>query len=499
MRIIHVVFCLIVWCSALYARQNAEPFSSTANAWVLSGDYPDPTIIRDGEWYYMTHSAFDYIPGLTIMRSHDMKTWRPVGSALNKYIGSIWAPDLCKHNGRYYIYFTKATNGRNFKNFVVYADNIEGEWSEPIDLHVDGKIDPCHVVDQATGERWLFLSGGYRIRLRADGLASAGEMEHVYNGWKIPRDWEIESNSLEGPKMKRVGDWYYFLNAQGGTSGPPTSHMVVVARSKNLRGPWENMPGNPLIHTWKGSEQWQSKGHGSLVDDGEGHWYVVFHTYEKLFHSLGRNTMIESVELTNDGWWVAPLDTMLEDRVKPMTIERDLGAFRIGLDWKAYMDYDPDRYSWGDRTITIQGKGDSPAASSPLMFVAGSHSYEFSVKVKRQGNAVAGLTLYYNKGNYAGIGFDESLRYRFRRAQKSRSGSCRGNKEMWLKVRMSDNVMTSYTSYDGKKWNKETSSIELSGYTHNTLGDYQSVLPGLFVYGEGKATFSDFHFETLEK
>lgn len=471
---------------------------SFSQSLVLAGDYPDPTIVRDGKWYYMTHSAFDYVPGLTIMKSQDMKSWQPIGFALRRYIGSIWAPDICKYKGKYYIYFTVAAKGKPFKNFVVYADKIDGEWSAPIDLHVDGKIDPCHVVDEKTGERWLFVSGGNRIKLSADGLRAEGKLEHVYNGWKIPREWDIESTSLEGPKLKRVGDYYYYLSAQGGTSGPATSHMVVVARSKDLSHVWENMPSNPLIHTWKPTEQWQSKGHGSLVDDSKGNWYVVFHAYEKYFQSLGRNTMIEPVRKTADGWWVAPLDTMLEGRVQPITLERDLGAFRIGYDWKAYMDYEPSRYLIAGRSITIQGKGDDPASASPLMFVAGAHRYELTVKVQRRGNAVAGITLYYNKTNYAGIGFDDKLRYRFRRAQKSRSGSCRGIEPLWIKVRMEDNVMTAYTSYDGKRWNKETSSIELSGYNHNTLGDYQSVLPGLFVYGDGQATFSEFHFEKLK-
>lgn len=496
-KILIALFLCVAFCPHCFSQ-----------SWVLRGDFPDPTIVRDGKWYYMTHSAFDYVPGLTVMKSKDLKTWQPIGSALQKYIGSIWAPDICKYKGRYYIYFTVAAKGQKFKNFVVYADHIEGPWSEPIDLHVDGKIDPCHVVDELTGERWLFVSGGNRIKLAADGLSVIGKLEHVYNGWKIPRDWDIESTSLEGPKLKRVGDYYYWLSAQGGTSGPATSHMVVVARSKSLQAGsshagsssqvWENMSDNPLIHTWKPTEQWQSKGHGSLVDDGKGNWFVVFHAYEKYYQSLGRNTMLEPVKQTADGWWVAPLDTMLEDKTKDISLDRDLGAFRVGYDWKAYMDYEPQRYQIANRTLTMQGKGEDPASSSPLMFVAGTHGYELSVKVERKGAAVAGITLYYNKANYAGIGFDDKLRYRFRRALKSRSGSWRGNQPLWLKVRMLDHVLTAYTSYDGKTWNKETSSIELSGYNHNTLGDYQSVLPGLFVYGKGSATFSDLHYEVIK-
>lgn len=104
---------------------------SFSQSLVLAGDYPDPTIVRDGKWYYMTHSAFDYVPGLTIMKSQDMKSWQPIGFALRRYIGSIWAPDICKYKGKYYIYFTVAAKGKPFKNFVVYADKIDGEWSAP--------------------------------------------------------------------------------------------------------------------------------------------------------------------------------------------------------------------------------------------------------------------------------------------------------------------------------------------------------------------------------
>ena len=71
---------------------------------ILGGDYPDPTIMRDGNDYYMTHSCFDYQPGLVVMHSRDLVNWEPVSYALKTYLGSVWAPDICKHEGRYYIY-----------------------------------------------------------------------------------------------------------------------------------------------------------------------------------------------------------------------------------------------------------------------------------------------------------------------------------------------------------------------------------------------------------
>ena len=113
---------------------------------ILGGDYPDPTILRDGDDYYMTHSAFDYQPGLTVFHSKDLVNWTPVSYALKEYLGSVWAPDISKYKDKYYIYFTVAFPDRR-KNFVTYASSPEGPWSDPIDLKI-GNIDPCHVVGE---------------------------------------------------------------------------------------------------------------------------------------------------------------------------------------------------------------------------------------------------------------------------------------------------------------------------------------------------------------
>ena len=107
---------------------------------------------------------------------------------------------------------------------------------------------------------------------------------------------------LEGPKLLHKDGYYYMVSAEGGTAGPATSHMVVVARSKSVFGPWENSPYNPLVHTYSASDPWWSKGHGTLIDDAEGNWWVVYHAYAQGYHTLGRQTLIDPVEWTTDGW-----------------------------------------------------------------------------------------------------------------------------------------------------------------------------------------------------
>ncbi len=471
---------------------------------VLGGDYPDPTVLRVGNAYYMTHSSFNYMPALTVLRSFDLVNWEPVSYALDEYLGSIWAPDIAECDGRYYIYFTVANQDKGeYDNWVVWAESPEGPWSEPIDLHV-GQIDPCLVVGD-DGQRWLFLSGGYRVKLTDDGLGIVpGTMEHVYDGWPIPEDWITEGTALEGPKVKRVGNYYYLICAQGGTAGPPTSHMAISARSKSLDGPWENDPDNPLIHTYSAQERWRSKGHASIVDTPHGDWWIVYHSYEKGYLNMGRQTLLEPLTITEDGWLKAPSGTLIERPMKKpegesAVVDRTarLGEFRIGCEWKSYREYDADRFTIADGRLTMEARGDSPHTSVPLLFNPGLHSYEFSVEIDKDTSASAGLLFFYDDDCYMGISFDGHSRYRWRRAQKSRFGECE-TEHLWLKLAISENVVTGYYSPDGQQWQRETWGVDVEGYNHNNFSEFQSLLPGLFASGEGNVRFSNFKFARLD-
>ena len=127
---------------------------------VLGGDYPDPSVLRVGEDFYMTHSSFEYYPGLLIWHSTDLRELvSGFCHALHTYVGSVWAPDLIMHNDKYYIYFPAGGT-----NWVVTADSPEGPWSDPVDLQLPGFIDPGHVVDME-GKRHLYLSKGYTLPL----------------------------------------------------------------------------------------------------------------------------------------------------------------------------------------------------------------------------------------------------------------------------------------------------------------------------------------------
>ncbi len=488
--------CLLILaaCTGGGASKSGDTYTNP----VLGGDYPDPSIVRDGNDYYMTHSSFDYNPGLVVWHSTDLVNWEPISYALQTYLGSVWAPDIAIVDGQFRIYFT--VHGRG--NWVVTADSPYGPWSEPKDLHVD-KIDPCIAVGD-DGTKWLFISGGWRKQLTPDGLDTVeGTLEHVYDGWTYPSEWVTEGLCLEGPKLKKVGDWWYYLSAEGGTAGPPTSHMVVVARSKSIDGPWENSPYNPLVHTYNAADRWWSRGHGSLIDTPDGRWYVVYHSYENGFTGLGRQTLLEPVELTEDGWFKPVVADVAQPIAAPLPLnpvdrKAHLGEFRVGLDWKYYKDFDPSRASISDGVLTLQAVGSSPADSAPLMFVAGDHAYEFEAEIERTPDAVAALVIYYDNRFYVGNGIDKRGTLRIRRDRGGVRTKLPDAEHIWLRIRNDNQVITGYYSLDGENWVKEEWGMEISGFNHNTFHDFQSMLPGLMAAGKGEVKFSNFKYRVLK-
>ncbi len=467
---------------------------------IFAGDYPDPSILRDGEDYYMVHSSFEYYPGLLIWHSQDMINWEPVTHALHKNVGSVWAPDLVKYKNRYYIYFPA-----NNTNYVVYADALQGPWSEPIDLKV-GNIDPGHVAD-AEGKRYLYFSNGGYVPLADDGLSVTGALKSVYDGWKIPRDWTIECFCMEGPKIVKRNEYYYLTVAEGGTAGPATSHMVISARSKSPIGPWENSPYNPIIRTKHSSEKWWSKGHGTLLDDANGNWWMVFHAYEKDFYNMGRQTMLQPIEWTKDGWYKSPEGIQADQPIKAPTgqalkapaygISDSFEGPVLGKQWKFYGEYDTSRFHFNDHSLQLKGKGNGVGECTPLVCIPSHHSYTAEVEMSIEGEAIGGLVLFYNNTSYSGIMADqENVLANLRGWQFVTEKKVHHNKVM-LRLKNLNNNVDMYYSLDGKSWLKIETSLEVSSLNHNALNGFLSLRIGLCALGKGTVKFKNFVYQPI--
>ncbi|MCJ2184489.1 family 43 glycosylhydrolase [Novosphingobium sp. 1949] len=476
---------------------------------VLSGDRPDPAILKDGEDYYLTFSSFDAYPCLTIWHSRDLVNWQPRKAALTRNIGSVWAVSLIKHEGRYFLYIPVKAEPRN-DIYVITAETIDGPWSDPVALGLHAHIDPCHAVGE-DGSRWLFLSGGDRVPLSADGLSVAGAVEHVYDPWRYPEDWDVEGFSPEGPKIHWHDGWFHLLSAVGGTAGPPTGHMVIAARSRSIHGPWEQHPDNPLVRTQSLDEAWWSRGHASLVEGPDERWYALYHGYEAGLWTLGRQCLLDTVEWGADGWprmtggdLSCPLAIPQGGAAVPhgLALSDDFSApLALGTRWSFFRP-GPDeaqrcRVSGG--VLHLAARGTAHRDGSPLLQIAGDPAYQFECDIAIDPGCTAGLLLFYDDRLYAGLGFDTARfvthQYGIERARPANPHGA----QMKMRVTNRRHIVAFHTSGDGgASWQRFDRGMEVSGYHHNVRGGFLMLRPGLYAAGSGEARFRNFRFTALD-
>lgn len=281
---------------------------------ILKGFCPDPSIVRAGEDYYIANSTFEWWPGVKLFHSRDLKNWEQIASPLRRESqlnmlgdptsGGVWAPCLSYDGKRFFLTYTdvKTKKGRfyNTHNYVVWTEDIEGDWSDPVYLNSVG-FDPSlfHDVD---GRKYLInMVNGFKgilvQELNPDTMTLIGESKKVYNGSGI--------GCLEGPHMYHIGEWYYLLAAEGGTG---YDHCVTLARSKSIWGPFETAPNNPILTSDRADgDALQKCGHGDITDTPDGEWYLVHLCSRPLKGSrwctLGRETAIQKLKLKDDGWF----------------------------------------------------------------------------------------------------------------------------------------------------------------------------------------------------
>ncbi|HOP97113.1 MAG TPA: glycoside hydrolase family 43 protein [Verrucomicrobiota bacterium] len=291
---------------------------------ILPGFYPDPSICRAGDDYYLVTSSFEYFPGVPIFHSRDLVHWRQIGHVLTRKSQlnlekrqsshGIFAPTIRYHEGTFYMITTHVYGGGNF---YVTATNAAGPWSDPVWLDREG-IDPSLFFDddgkvyytrQVGGERGY--SGQQLLNLEMGRLE--GELKELWRG--TGGVWP------EGPHLYKVQEKYYLMISEGGTS---YDHCLTVARSDSPWGPFESNPNNPILtHRHLPEHPFQALGHGDMVETPDGWWMVFlgFRPQGGRFHHLGRETFLAPVAWQN-GWPVVnggkPIDeTLPAPRLKP--------------------------------------------------------------------------------------------------------------------------------------------------------------------------------------
>nr|MBP6387171.1 family 43 glycosylhydrolase [Pseudarcicella sp.] len=467
-----IFITLLSVCICYFSLAQKKSPISDINV-ILSGDYADPSILKDGADYYMTNTSTNFSPGLRVWHSKDLLNWKPIGYALKTYVGEVWAPDFVKHGDTYYIYFPAYPG----TNWVVTAKSPYGPWSEPIDLKVKG-IDPGHIATP-DGKRYLYFNGGMIAELNPDGISLKEEPRKVYDGWQYPKDWSVECFCAESPKINYTNGYYYLTTAQGGTSGPSTSHMVVQARAKSPLGPWENSPINPIVHTYSEKEKYWSKGHGTIVKTPDNGWAVVYHAYEKNNLSHGRQVLLEPLEYTKDGWFktvrnkkIEPNNINIIDNLK--TVSDDFSGNKMNDQWQKSENYSNDNYFIKNGFLELKSNNDSLKV---LHITTENSNYEATIKFQDIKGLDVGLVAFYRENNMAGINFNGEKISRVGATLKYGSPSIKNNNAKYLKITVKNFDLTMKFSSDGINWETYPNSMNIQGYQHNVFGKFSALKP----------------------
>lgn len=307
---------------------------------IIPGFNPDPCICRKGEDYYIAVSSFEWFPGIPVYHSKDLKNWElhthiltdDAAVELRKLPSAkgIWAPCLtyCEEEDLFYVVYgiMNSMNARYFDvdNYVITAKDIRGPYSKPVYLHSSG-FDASLFHDK-DGRKWIVsleweTREGYEkpgaicmVEYDAKGKKIIGYPKRIYKGG-------TDRGCIEAPHLTKHEEYYYLMCAEGGTG---YNHCVTMSRSKEVWGPYEPDPTNPIVTSAPGYSDerrdpdhlkvkyynpdsiLQKSGHGSYVTTPNGEVYLV-HLCARPFVpelrcTLGRETAIQKMVWTEDGW-----------------------------------------------------------------------------------------------------------------------------------------------------------------------------------------------------
>ncbi|MCE7041659.1 glycoside hydrolase family 43 protein [Dyadobacter sp. CY312] len=288
---------------------------------ILTGFYPDPSVVQVGTDYYLVNSTFSYFPGIPVFHSKDLKNWKQIGNVIDRatqmdFMGEkltrgLFAPAISYHNGTYYVTCTDIDHDGNF---VVTAKNPAGPWNNPVRVPQVRGIDPSMFFDDENKayiiynsdapDRKPLYSGHRTIRIYEIDpvtLKVIGEEKQLVNGGV---DLSKKPVWIEAPHIMKRNGWYYLYAAEGGTS---VNHTEVVFRSKSVWGPYVAYENNPILTQMGLPEDRKdpvtSAGHAQFVEGPDGKTYAIFlavRPYEGDYYNTGRETFITPVEWKND-------------------------------------------------------------------------------------------------------------------------------------------------------------------------------------------------------
>lgn len=307
---------------------------------ILPGFYPDPSICRVGDDYYLVTSSFEFFPGVPIFHSTDLVHWDQIGNVLDRPSqldldgcrdsGGIYAPTIRYYDGVFYMITTLANESDergNLVNFICTAIDPAGPWSDPHVIADAPGIDPslffnadgrawCHGNRHPENKKWEHHRQIWLQELDLQNFQLKGEIKVMIDAEdSVEIHGQDFCNAFEAPHIYEKDGWYYLLVAGGGTGW---GHSSYIFRSRELDGNYEPCPANPIMtHRDLPSEvsEIHCPGHGDFVQTQNGEWWIVFlatRPYAGYHNYLGRETMMAPVDWSGDWPVISPKTGQIE-------------------------------------------------------------------------------------------------------------------------------------------------------------------------------------------
>ncbi|CAM3540278.1 glycoside hydrolase family 43 protein [Marinicrinis lubricantis] len=500
---------------------NTEVNPLKYNNPVVKGFYPDPSVCKVGDTYYMVCSSFQYFPGVPLFESKDLINWQQIGHCLTRESqiqlrtvnssGGVFAPTIRHHNGRFYMV---TTNDTTHQNFYVWTDDIYGEWSEPV--YVDqGGIDPDLYFEDG---KTFFMSNGTDDQ----GIGGIVQCEiDIETGSKLTPSRSIWQGTggryLESPHMYKIDGKYYLVAAEGGTE---YGHMVTYARSESVSGPFEDYPLNPVLTNRNlGGYEVQAVGHGDLIQDHDGNWWMLHLGFRQIgrwltFHHLGREVFLTPITFGEDRWFTAghngtTLSTFETDRIPDDVVQQEKRIFTFdNTEWDKDWCYlriphsenyllEPDKLTLKGTSVTLD-QPDSPT------FI-GIRQRDFNAVISCDvslNHGEAGITLYMDEHHHYDLavlqdqnGYKAVLRLNIGDIKSvQKEVDLRDSHQATLMIEAHNERYTFILRTDGGDIRLGTAQTRY--LSSEVAGGFTGVLIGLYACGEGSAAeFTNFKCE----
>jgi len=390
---------------------------------IIRGFNPDPSICRVDDDYYLVTSSFEYFPGLPIYHSKDLVNWEQIGHCLTRDAqlplenasasGGLYAPSIRYHDGLFYVICTNVSSGGNF---YCTATDPSGPWSDPIHVAIES-IDPDIFWDE-DGKTYFVTQGNEGIRVTEIDIKTGKVIgpEHLVWGG-------IGGRFPEAPHIYKKDGFYYLLLGEGGTE---YMHSATIGRSKNILGPYESSPLNPILtHANRigQANPIQGVGHADLVQAKDGSWWLVCLGFRvtqpySYYHILGRETFLAPVDWPQGGWpqvngnGTISLDMKtttlpLKPFSKPAT-RSDFDTEQLGLEWQYLRNPVRDNYSLSEKRgwLRIKATPNTLNDAKPISAILRrqtEHNFTASTFLQLESskdNEEAGITLIQNNNHH---------------------------------------------------------------------------------------------------